>query len=85
MEEQDEKEMLINNLANLTFIHKDINSEIEDTPPDEYLNKYINSAKNHFISTDTNLWKLEQYPTFLEYRIRQIHMAGKKLFGGIIE
>ncbi len=45
-EDQDTKEILINNIANITFIHKDINSEIEDDPPYEYLNDYIDSAKN---------------------------------------
>ena len=69
-EDQDTKEILINNLANITFIHKDINSEIEDKPPYEYLNDYINSAKN-FIPTDSNLWRIEQYTTFLDYRIKQ--------------
>ncbi|WP_457640685.1 GmrSD restriction endonuclease domain-containing protein [Persephonella sp.] len=84
-EDQDTKEILINNLANITFIHKDINSEIEDRPPYEYLNDYINAAKNHFIPTDNNLWKIEQYTTFLEYRIRQIYLAGKEIFGCIFE
>jgi len=84
-EDQDTKEILINNLANITFIHKNINSEIGDKPPHEYLNDYINSAKKHFVPADRNLWKIEQYTTFLEYRIRQIHLAGKEIFGGIFE
>jgi len=84
-DDQDTKEILINNLANITFIHKDINSEIEDKPPHEYLNDYIDSAKKHFIPIDSNLWKIEQYTTFLEYRIRQIYLAGKEIFGGIFE
>ncbi|MCL0049639.1 DUF1524 domain-containing protein [Peptococcaceae bacterium] len=42
-EDQDTKEILINNLANITFIHKDINSEIEDKPY-EYLNDYIDNV-----------------------------------------
>lgn len=79
-QDPDMKEFLINNLANITFIHKDINAEIEDKPPEEYLNDYINSAQKHFISTDRNLWKLEQYTTFLEYRIKQIYLAGKEMF-----
>ncbi|MCL0077974.1 DUF1524 domain-containing protein [Peptococcaceae bacterium] len=83
-EDQDTKEILINNLANITFIHKDINSEIEDKLY-EYLNDYIDSAKRHFIPTDSNLWKIEQYTTFLEYRITQIYLAGKEIFGGIFE
>ena len=84
-EDQDTKEILINNLANITFIHGRINSEISDKPPHEYLNDYINSAKKHFVPADRNLWKIEQYTTFLEYRIKQIHLAGKEIFGGIFE
>ncbi len=83
-EDQDTKEILINNLANITFIHKDINSEIEDKPPYEYLNDYINSAKN-FIPTDSNLWRIEQYTTFLDYRIKQIYLAGKEIFRDIFK
>jgi hypothetical protein len=85
IDEPDTKEVLINNLANITFIHKDINSEIEDKPPEQYLEDYIDSAKKHFISTDKNLWKLEQYTTFLEYRIKQIHICGRELFQTIFE
>jgi hypothetical protein len=85
LDEPETKEFLINTIANITFIHKDINSEIEDTPPDKYLSDYINSAKNHFISTDKELWKLEQYQTFLDYRIKQIYLAAKGLFGALFE
>ena len=85
LEEPDTKEVLINNLANITFIHKDINSEIEDKSPEEYMEDYIDSAKKHFISPDKNLWSIEQYTTFLEYRIRQIHATGRNSFGDIFE
>lgn len=84
-EEPDTKEILINNLANITFIDKDINSEIEDKSPEEYMEDYINSAKKHFISPDKNLWSIDQYSTFLEYRIRQIYSTGKKFFSDIFE
>lgn len=84
-EDPETKEVLINNLANVTFIHKDVNSEIEDKPPEDYLTDYISSAKKHFIPIDINLWKIEQYTTFLEYRIREIYCAGKNLFGEIFE
>jgi len=60
LEEPDAKEALINNLANITFIHKDINSEIEGHPPQEYMEDYIDSARKHFIPTDKNLWSIDQ-------------------------
>jgi hypothetical protein len=78
-DDPDAKEILINNLANITFINKNINSEIED-PPEEYLPNYINCLSKHFIPSDKNLWKLEQYSTFLEYRIRQIYLVAKETF-----
>jgi len=84
-EDPELKEILINNLANITFIHKDINSEIEDKSPEEYLPDFIESAKKHFIPTDRNLWKIEQYTTFLNYRINEIYSKGKELFNEIFE
>jgi len=84
-EDPELKETLINNLANITFIHKDINSEIEDKSPSEYLPDFIESVKKHFIPTDQNLWKIEQYTTFLEYRINEIYSKGKELFSEIFE
>jgi hypothetical protein len=85
IDDPDEREILINNLGNITFIHKDINSEIGDTPPIKYLNQYIDYAKKHFIPTESNLWKLEQYQTFLEYRIKEIYSTGKEVFNEIFE
>jgi len=85
VDDPDDREVLINNLGNITFIHKDINSEIGDEPPESYLDRYIDSAKKHFISVDRNMWKLGQYQTFLEYRIREIYSIGKGVFNEIFE
>ena len=84
-DDPNDKEVLINNLGNITFIHKDINSEISDEMPTSYLKKYISSAKKHFIPTDENLWRLDQYQTFLEYRIKEIYRTGKVMFNEIFE
>ncbi|MCX7822176.1 MAG: hypothetical protein N2260_01875, partial [Syntrophobacterales bacterium] len=80
----DAKETDINNLSNITFIHKDINAEIEGSP-EIYLPNYESSAQKHFIPSDKNLWKFEQYPTFLEYRIRRIYLVAKEVFPLIFE
>jgi hypothetical protein len=85
LEEPDAKDYLINNLANITFIHKDINSEIEDKSPTDYMGEYLESARKHFISSDSALWSINQYNTFLEYRIVQIYSAGTKYFHEIFE
>ncbi|MBW2066776.1 MAG: DUF262 domain-containing protein [Deltaproteobacteria bacterium] len=85
LEEPETMEQHINNLANITFIHKDINSEIEDTPPDKYMGDYLESAIKHFIPSDKNLWSIDQYMTFLQYRINQIYLQGRKFFADIFE
>lgn len=79
------KEILINNLANVTFIDENINSEIGSDSPEQYMPKYIEAAKKHFIPKDENLWKLEQYETFLEYRIKELHRTGKELFKEVFD
>jgi hypothetical protein len=42
------------------------------------------SAKKHFIPTERDLWKVEQYDTFSQYRIKQIYIAAKELFLQIV-
>jgi len=85
IDDPDDRETLINNLGNITFIHKDINSEIGEDPPKDYMKTYIDSAKKHFISVDENLWKLDQYQTFREYRNREIYRVGRETFSEIFE
>ena len=85
IDDPDDRATIINNLGNITFIHKDINSEIGDDSPEKYMKKYIESAKKHFISTDESLWKLDQYRTHLDYRVKEIHRSGKETFGDIFE
>jgi len=85
IDDPDDREILISNLGNITFIHKDINSEIGDTPPTDYLDKYIHYAERHFVPTDENMWKLEQYQTFLDYRITEIYSTGKGMFNDLFE
>ncbi len=85
IDDPDDREKLINNLANISFIHKDINSEIGDDPPETYMVRYSDSAKKHFIPTDKTLWELDQYQTFLEYRIKEIYRSGRRVFKDIFE
>lgn len=85
IDDPDDRATIINNLGNITFIHKGINSEIGDDSPEKYMKKYIESAKKHFISTDESLWKLDQYRTHLDYRVKEIHRSGKETFGDIFE
>ncbi|MCR4408748.1 MAG: DUF262 domain-containing protein [Candidatus Saccharicenans sp.] len=85
LEEPESKEYLINNLGNITFIDKEINSEIGDSSPEEYIPMYLNAAKKHFVSSDERLWSINQYNTFIEYRIKEIYSAGRKYFPNIFD
>ncbi len=84
-EEPDVKERLINNLGNITFIHQSINSELEDTSPEDYMESYRSATIKHFVPTDKHMWSINQYKTFLEYRINEIYHAGKKYFPDIFQ
>ncbi|MGQ4892881.1 MAG: GmrSD restriction endonuclease domain-containing protein [Candidatus Njordarchaeia archaeon] len=80
IDDPDLMEIKINNIGNITFIDKKINAEIQDDPPKKYMESYRESAKKHFIPSDENLWKLDQYETFLTYRVKEIYTALKKEF-----
>ena len=85
VDDPEEREVLINNLGNITFISKEINSEIGDDPPEKYMKKYRNAAKKHYIPSDETLWSIEQYETFLDYRVRELYAACKRHFRRITE
>nr|WP_240913689.1 DUF262 domain-containing protein [Thermococcus sp. JdF3] len=94
-----DKEIMINNLGNITFIHKSTNSEIGDLPlHDEDARRYYaeergyiykiglseNTLMSHFIPLDRELWKLENYEEFLSKRVELMYSALKKEYPGII-
>jgi hypothetical protein len=71
----------INDIANLTFLGKEINSTIGDEPPWVYLPQYTTKAvrKDHFIPEDPTLWKAENFPEFLIARRRLLAKAITRL------
>jgi len=94
-----EKEIMINNLGNITFIHKSINSEIGDLPlhdddawryfdePQGYISKIglsEETLRSHFIPLDKELWKLENYEEFLRKRVELIYSELKKWYPEIV-
>lgn len=85
IDDPDDREIATNNLANISFIQKGIDSEIGDESPESYISRYIRSANKHFIPTDETLWRIDQYPVFLEYRVKEIYRAGRNMFGEIFE
>lgn len=62
----------VNSLANFTFLTQNTNLKVSDRPPQEYLAEYLahdaSLLESHWIPTDPDLWKLENYELFLEKR-----------------
>lgn len=79
----DDVEVEMSNLGNITWILDSANSAISASDPLDYLPQYLESAKHHFIPKDQRFWTKEGYDVFKEYRIREIYLTGKELFGEI--
>ena len=62
----------INCIGNLTLIDPCVNSEIGDTPPEEYFKgfKEPDLLKRHMIPDDPKLLKCENYEKFLVARLK---------------
>lgn len=74
------RDICINNIGNITFVKKEVNSEIGDDPPHEYLPRYRAYIEKHFIPMEENLWRLETYETFLKARIDIIHLKAREFY-----
>lgn len=66
------RKTVVNALANFCFLTKDTNIDISDTLPEEYFPKveraHPGALASQWIPDDTSLWKIENYPAFLEAR-----------------
>ena len=62
----------VNAVANFCFLTKDTNLQISATPPDVYFPnveaKHPGALASQWIPMDPELWKVENYPEFLEAR-----------------
>lgn len=76
-EQGETRDEYINCLGNLAFIDPGINSEIGDTPPEDYFKEYKGSDifKQHMIPDSPALWKFETYEKFLDSRLKLIWKA----------
>lgn len=84
LKEKDEnRDDYVKCLANLTFIDPSVNSEIGDTPPDEYVSEFTSEEvrRDHFIPQNDKLWKVERYEDFLDARAKLIWAAIRQLTG----
>ncbi len=80
MDDPDTLNVKINNLGNITFISKYINSEIGDKHPRDYLNSYRAFLDGHFIPEDERLWDVDMYDEFLKERVKLLYQKCKEFF-----
>jgi len=75
----------INDIANLTFLSQQKNAEISDTPPSQYLlNETTKEMRRaHFIPEDEELWKAENFASFLYHRRCMLAKAMTRLIKGL--
>ena len=70
------KDQLVDDFANITIISGRANESIGSSPPSRYLKELYDKdpelLKKHFVPTDRELWKIENYEQFLEERRRLI-------------
>ena len=70
------RDEMINCVGNLTFIDPSTNSEIGDTPPDEYLPQYVGKDQDvfdrHMLPVSPKLWRVENFEKFLDARLKLI-------------
>jgi hypothetical protein len=77
------RDLMINCLANLTFISPSVNSEIGDESPEIYLANYASAddtlLEDHFIPSNKKLWNFDAFEDFLETRLKLIWRKTKEL------
>jgi hypothetical protein len=78
-----------NALANFTFLTKDSNLIVSDRAPAEYLAEYNDknpgTIASHWIPMDEDLWKVENYPAFLEARRELLANAANEFLDSLLQ
>jgi hypothetical protein len=82
---------MVNALANFTFLTQETNLRVSDRDPAVYLEEFVarnpGVIESHWIPMDRELWKIENYPAFLEARRELLANAANEflesLLGGI--
>jgi hypothetical protein len=83
----------VNALANYTFLTKDCNLYISDKLPSDYFKEFADknpgALESHWIPTDENLWRIENYLDFIEARKKLLAKAANdflnQLFSGSVK
>ncbi|MEW6688057.1 MAG: DUF262 domain-containing protein [Pseudomonadota bacterium] len=78
-EKGETRDEYINCVGNLTFIDPGVNSEIGDTPPEDYLRDYTGIFDEHMIPDNSKLWRFDEYERFLELRLKAVWKAASAM------
>jgi hypothetical protein len=78
-------EIMRNHLGNLTFIDQNMNGELHDRFPNDYLNDFVLSGKEeilekHFIPLDKELWNIDNYVKFVDERMNLLWKKYREIF-----
>ena len=78
----------VNALGNFTFLTKETNLEVSNKPTAEYLPYYMekhpDAIASHWIPTDPELWKIENYYTFLDRRRELLADAANEFLDSLV-
>lgn len=78
----------VNALTNFTFLTQDTNLKISARPPSEYLPEYLHkhpgAVESHWIPSDPELWKVENFPEFLDARRELLAQAANKMLDRLL-
>ena len=79
----------VNALGNLCFLTKDSNLQISNRQPEEYLEevsaRHPGALDSQWIPTDRVLWDLDNYPRFLEERLKLMAAQTNKLMSTLAD
>lgn len=78
----------VNALANFTFLTQETNLLVSDRDPVKYLEDYTakhpGAIDSHWIPTDRELWKIENYREFLAVRRQLLAKAANDFLDGLV-
>ena len=80
----------VNEIANLAFVSGSQNRSISSKPPNVYLpdvvkTRGLEALTAQGIPIDTELWKVDNFPTFLEYRRAELAKIVNDFLDGVVQ
>lgn len=78
----------VNAIANFTFLTQETNLRVSTRDPAEYLEEFVaktpGTVESHWIPMDRNLWKVENYPSFLAARRELLAKAANDFLNSLL-